>query len=378
MWPLFTQSYWRDEAFSVLLAGRPLQDIFRLVVEFDHTPPLFYYIQHFWIGWFGDAEAALRSLSLAALLAAAAVVGCLSRNWLAGLALLINPLLWGYGHEARHYSFYLLLVLAAVYAFEKKQLVISNLLWALALWTHNFAWFYYGTWLLLTRDWRLLPAGLSGSLWLPFGWLQAQSLGQETWLALPGAGWWRESLKMFFGYWPAGAVWLAVALLRPNRWAVLAVAPPLLTYLISRLWTPLYLERYLLPSLGFALIYWGRRRWNRLFLVIYLLALLPLFIQLNRRPAKPNMRQAAAQIAGQIRPEEIIITEQPLNYLEMYYYLRRYGFQDRLYSRLYPSEKYIPDYVGVELIKPEEAILAAPAGRAYWLVNPDSSVVKSN
>ena len=39
--PIWTQSYWRDEAFSVLLASHPWWELFGLIVKFDHTPRCF-------------------------------------------------------------------------------------------------------------------------------------------------------------------------------------------------------------------------------------------------------------------------------------------------------------------------------------------------
>ena len=57
------QSFWRDEAFSYLLAKRSLLDIVTLTVK-DFSPPLYYFFLHFWINVFGKSEVALRSLSM--------------------------------------------------------------------------------------------------------------------------------------------------------------------------------------------------------------------------------------------------------------------------------------------------------------------------
>lgn len=372
-----TQSYWRDEAFSVLLAGRPLREIFRLVVEYDHTPPLYYYLQHGWISWLGDGEVTMRSLSAGFYLLTVYWVYRLTRSRLAGLALALNPFLWQYAAEARHYTFYLAAVVGAVYYYENKKPFWSNLWWTIAFWTHNFSWLYYGVFWLIKRDMRLLIAPLAGALWLPFAWRQIQSLDREMWLSAPaGFWWWAESFKVFF---PAGTALAALlsilAGLKPKKILFLAVVPPLLAYLISKLWTPVYLERYLLPSLAFGLIFIGRSRLKSLLLILVLINA-GAFIRLNRQPTKPPMRYAVDQIVDKLQPGDIIITREPINYPEVYYYLKRRGHQDRLYSYLYPGEDHIPDYIGVELIKPEAEILAVPAHRSYWLIWPDASVVR--
>src|SRR3989344_2939011 len=62
--PLYfmTQSLWRDEAFSYLLAQKSIIDIIRLTAQ-DFNPPFYYIMLHFWISIFGKSEIALRSLS---------------------------------------------------------------------------------------------------------------------------------------------------------------------------------------------------------------------------------------------------------------------------------------------------------------------------
>jgi len=57
------QSFWRDEAFSYLLAKKSILEIITLTVR-DFSPPLYYFLLHFWINAFGKSEVALRSLSL--------------------------------------------------------------------------------------------------------------------------------------------------------------------------------------------------------------------------------------------------------------------------------------------------------------------------
>lgn len=377
IWPYLTQSFWRDEAFSVILSSRPFKDIFGLVTQIDHTPPLFYFFQHFWIAIFGDGEIAVRLLSLIFYLPAVYFVYRLTKSRLAALSVGFNPFLWQYALEARHYSIYLALVLGAIYFSSHKKIVWANIFWAMALWTHNFSWIYFLLWLILTRDKRLFPAAAAGAVWLPFAFKQITGVGREMWLKIPaGLWWWRESLKTFLGVEWLGIAAVILAIIRPNLWAALAFLPLIITYLVSILWTPVYLERYLLPAAGLIIIYIARLKHFRPVLLVYLLMILSAFFGLNRQATKPNMFLAAETIGGKITPEEIIITQQPINYLEMYFYLSKKGLGDRLYSYLYPGEDHIPSYVGVEVVKPQTEILTIPLNRPFWLVKPDGDVVR--
>ncbi|MEI6326917.1 MAG: hypothetical protein WCO78_02225 [Candidatus Roizmanbacteria bacterium] len=59
----FVQSYWRDEAFSVLLAQRPWLELLQLTAR-DFSPPLYYLLLKIWMMFMGTSEIATRSLSL--------------------------------------------------------------------------------------------------------------------------------------------------------------------------------------------------------------------------------------------------------------------------------------------------------------------------
>jgi uncharacterized membrane protein len=58
-----TQSYWRDEAFSVLLAQQPIDKIVTITAG-DFSPPAYYITLKIWAMLFGYHEIATRSLSL--------------------------------------------------------------------------------------------------------------------------------------------------------------------------------------------------------------------------------------------------------------------------------------------------------------------------
>lgn len=384
MFNLITQSYWRDEAFSVMLASHPLKDIFSLVVKLDHTPPFFYYLLHFWMGIFGSSEIAARSLSLLFHLLTAYFGWKLTKSRLVGLALFLNPFLWNYALEARHYSAYAALVLGGVYFYLAKKYRWSAGFWALSLLTHNFAWLYFLIFLILYKAKKLLPALVIGVAWLPFAFGQMTRLNQGMWLDLPTGFWWwfasfkALTIKPVLTWLSLGLVLLS--LIRPKKLLLLAVIPPLLAYLVSRFWVPIYLERYLLPTLPLLIVAVGlslkQFKWIKYLATIYLAVLTLVFIQVNQQTTKAPMRQAVKNIVSQIQSEEIIVTEQPINYLEVYYYLKQSGKENLLYSYLYPGENRIPYYVGTDLIKPWQEITAVPPGRPFWLVKPDAGVVR--
>ena len=53
---------WLDEALTVNIARLPLREIPSFLRR-DGAPPLYYVLLHFWIGWFGTSDEAVRALS---------------------------------------------------------------------------------------------------------------------------------------------------------------------------------------------------------------------------------------------------------------------------------------------------------------------------
>ena len=110
----FIQSFWRDEAFSYLLAKQNILSILILTAK-DYNPPLYYLLLHMWIGVFGPSEIALRTLSLLFFFGTLYVVSLFLNNifkisvkktlfYL--LLFVLNPLLHYYAFEARMYTLF--------------------------------------------------------------------------------------------------------------------------------------------------------------------------------------------------------------------------------------------------------------------------------
>lgn len=140
------QSFWRDEAFSFLLAKKDLLQILYLTAK-DFNPPLYYLLLHFWMKVFGSSEIALRSLSLIFFWATVYIAFLFMTNifklsqkktFFYLLFFLINPLLNYYAFEARMYSMFAFLAILSFYSLltnQKKLYFWSTLL---GLLTHYF------------------------------------------------------------------------------------------------------------------------------------------------------------------------------------------------------------------------------------------------
>ncbi len=172
------QSFWYDEAFTVVLVHHSPSEMLGLLPRTELTPPLYYLLAWPWARVFGYGEAGLRSLSaLAGVAMVPAIYGAgaklISRR--AGLTAATlaccNPLLVWYSQEARSYALLMLLATLSLLAFAHARLPQPTLRWlgawalaaSLTLATH-----YYGVlavvpeavWLLWVhrRDRRVLRA----------------------------------------------------------------------------------------------------------------------------------------------------------------------------------------------------------------------------
>src|SRR5581483_6743419 len=127
-----TESLWRDEAFSALLAQHNPLQIIQLTAG-DATPFIFYELLHFWTGLFGNFEVAMRGLTTLFFLATVVVlyvVGLLRKRrtglWLAALTL-TQPLLFYYAFEVRAYSLLALLTALTVYFYLSPRKILLGI-----------------------------------------------------------------------------------------------------------------------------------------------------------------------------------------------------------------------------------------------------------
>lgn len=116
------QSVWFDEAYSIILAKKPVGELLYLT-SVDTHPPLYYLLLKLWASIFGWSELALRSLSVLAM-GGAALVGVLLVKRLFGvkaalmalLFVVLAPFLLRYGFEIRSYALASFIGMAATYA----------------------------------------------------------------------------------------------------------------------------------------------------------------------------------------------------------------------------------------------------------------------
>src|SRR3989344_1917518 len=140
------QSFWRDEAFSYLLAKKSILEIITLTVR-DFSPPLYYFLLHFWINAFGKSEVALRSLSLIFYWATLYVVFLiltevfkmkLKKAFLYLIFFLVNPILVYFAFEVRMYSMMAFFGTLSFYSLFKKDSRLYLISTIAGLYTHYF------------------------------------------------------------------------------------------------------------------------------------------------------------------------------------------------------------------------------------------------
>jgi hypothetical protein len=109
---------WRDEALSVNIARLPVSDLVDALRRDGH-PPAYYVLLHGWIDWFGDGNAAVRSLSTLCSVAALPLAWFAGRRLggvrCGGAALVLlatSPFAIRYASEGRMYALVVLLVFA--------------------------------------------------------------------------------------------------------------------------------------------------------------------------------------------------------------------------------------------------------------------------
>ncbi len=190
------QSVWFDEAYSIIVAKRPLMEIFSLSAV-DVHPPVYYLLLKGWAGVFGWSELALRSFSVFALVGTIIIAGLLIKKLfgvriatVSLLVIMIAPMLLRYGFEIRMYALAMLIGVAATYALvsamqgknrSAKQWKITYVLlvalgmytlyYLALLWSAHLAWIAYLQFVhkgKVARLWHwVLLYGMSFVLFLP-------------------------------------------------------------------------------------------------------------------------------------------------------------------------------------------------------------------
>lgn len=145
----FVMDLWRDEAFSFVMAKQGIVDIFRTSAQ-DFSPPFYHIVLHYWMLLFGSSEIAMRSLSFLMYILLLFVIFetmvlvfkiPMKRALLYFLLFVTNPFLNFYAFEARMYmmaAFFGALSYFALWNKKKKLYIVAI---TLALYTHYFTVF---------------------------------------------------------------------------------------------------------------------------------------------------------------------------------------------------------------------------------------------
>lgn len=271
--PLLNDPYWYDETFTSVIAQTPLESFFSAVMG-DVHPPGYYALIKALTSIFGTHDIIMR---LPALISSVAVVlvfyhiGRITHSarigrWCA-LLVAVAPALVYYGTEARYPAFLALCLSLAYYGIQTKRHWLVSVSLSFAAMSHINAWFsiviMLGVYMIQGGQWRalLLPV-LSISSWLPIAAIQSRDITDGFWLQLkqPFAHIIQMTINDRF---PdvtiativiisfTGVMMLALFRWRKNAtllWFAVVVLAPLAQYIVSLLWSPIYLPRTLLFS----------------------------------------------------------------------------------------------------------------------------------
>lgn len=399
-----TQSLWRDEAFSVLVAEPGGLETIAITAA-DYNPPLYYLILNIWMKIFGSSEVSIRALSLMFFLGLLIVVYNFSKilfkeKWAVVATLLtgLSPMLVYYGMEARMYSLYAFTTTASMYYFYTTKWIRYILFTVLALYTHPFTLFVpltQGLYLLFTKrlNFKLIKTlSVPFILYLPWIFIiihQFQN-SKQMWiypvdlnLTLSVLG------NLLIGYdGTPGNLWkymktLSLILIVIYLFAFFKKGN-LKKYLLFFLWVflplvivlgisyikPIYVNRYLITvsvAQIFLIIIGISSSPNKLtkkivtgsmvLIFIFYLFYLPNFIK------KVDIRQTFFYINNLTRKNDLILARSPLVFFESLYYST-----NRSNVFLYNPEKVkLPGYLGTILIPESKQINTLPIypQRAY-------------
>jgi len=412
-------SFWRDEAFSYLMARLPLGSLLWSTAQ-DSNPPLYYLFLKIWMIFFGHSELALRSVSLLFFWATIFVtykilhesIGLTKKTSLWYLLFVIlNPLLHYYAFEARMYTMMAFFGTTLFYLLLKKNYRLYAVTALLGLFTHYFlvlilllhAIYIF---ILNKREIKSFIRPLIQTLpfyipWVIFVLFARPPIGEQFWIVpqqwtdilfLPAVlltgydnGTW-----VLFSYLPflSAVVWglifyyfkqLPHSKLKRNTLILLAgwsLGIPIFIYVIS-FWKPVFLPRYLIFSsvaVTILIIYALEIIKNKYFRY-GILSLIVVFNCIYARNqiqmrVKAPLKNTFLAIQRVIRKNDVIYVTHEYNFHPAQYYMPKTKVY--IYQKTYEE---LPWYVGKVLIHKENMVTTFPIypARAF-ILNDDGSV----
>lgn len=422
MLPILTQSLWRDEAFSALIAQKNIFEIIRLSAQ-DTSPPFYYILLHYWMILFGNSEVTIRTMSLFFHLFTVVVIFLIAKKIIRSfpgqifitLATLFNPFLLQYAFEARAYGLLTFLSVTALYLIMLKKNIMAGIVLALAIFTHNFAIFTFFVfaiwWLFVNRDklqfssfLKLVSFPLSAILlWGWIIWMQWSKLAHGFWISKPTILTFFNSFNLFssgeisysikFTLYSLSIILFIVASLswiqkyksKNNHTALLILLlifiPPLMTFFFSQFFTPIYYERYLILTTPMLILFIGYslEKLSQVnsttkfilggFVTIYITVLVIGGIQVVSKSTKPPINFGVKEILLRAQKDDIIVPQSTLNFLETKYYVEKSG--ENIPVLAYSPNGKIPFYIGGILYNAQDIIREMPKNRRVWQIKSD-------
>ncbi len=388
-----TQSLWRDEAFSVLMALRPVSFI---VSHVSFEPPVYYLLLHFWVKIFGTSEIALRSLSLVAFAAACAIVIAWSEkmfrkhwlSWWLPVFFFFNPMLLYYGMEGRTYGLYILFAVLSLYAYTQRRWWLLTAATILGFYTHSYFLivpFVQVIHSALTHrmHWKKDPmvramavsaaaiapwfivlareANIFQTLWYyPVDLNLVTSVLGNLFLGYEGTPGYLWTFTKFLSLIFLGFSYLAFRSQKIRTTAGVFLAQiylPLILVIGISFFKPLYVNRYVIPIsiaevfiIALAIYAIRNRMVQKITAALCLLFILGFNIWYPDKHAKLDIRATMTQINMLKSPTDVTIADNPLIFFETVYYSN-----DRRHVYLYnPGNNPFPWYVGGVLVSPNQ------------------------
>lgn len=380
----WTQSLWRDEAFSVWIAQDSLSEVIRRTGS-DFNPPLYYLLLNVWMRIFARSEIALRSLSVVFFLLFLIVIYKFaqklfkSRQMAIVTAILagLNPMLLYFAFELRMYSLLTLITTLSMYFLYTQNWLGYIIAATFGMYTQPFmAFVVLSQSIYLTFTGRFKTALRNGMLigflylpWVPTLITQFKASG-PMWmypvdlnLILSVLG------NLFFGYeGTPGDLWwimkltsltfviICIWLWRQSKkqqenlglfllWLFL----PVFFVLAISLVKPIYVHRYLIFStvaevfiVALALSQIRQTFLQKVSSVILILTLLLVNVWTTSFHHKVNLQKTFREVNPQLKPGDQIYAGTPLVYYESLYYAPT-GSTVLLYN---PDRIVPPRYVG--------------------------------
>lgn len=396
-----TQSFWRDEAFSYLMAHQSIWQIFYSTAK-DFSPPFYYLLLNIWMRIFGSSEIALRSLSLVFFYATIYVIDHIlidvlkiRTKWRFAYLLLvaINPFLIYYGYEARMYSMSAFLVTLSWYSLltgKKKLHIVTS---ALSLYTHYFTALAFFTQFIYLRLRKSHSSSMKqfvwiGALfapWVLFTIFFHGSSDSSFWILRPEFSLIRltpgiiltgfeESFQKYatplvgLTVLTYGATLIALKNLNKKTeshetatylllWAFL---PAILSLILSVV-KPIFLPRYFIFSttgMSLLMIYSLEQSKPLFRATAYILVMIFLFqynaTQLSQR-TKGDVRSVVHALRAEMSPNDVIYVESDLDFHTVQYYID--PKRVFIYRKSYEE---IPQYIGKVLIQDVHVVSTLP------------------